>query len=1297
MYNDAQQQLRASRAARRAASGYEPTTYSPPQPTQPKIFGRNIETNTATLDKKSIAGRFVNDASLLAYGVITGVSKLGTQAVQDPVGAAKTVVVGAAKGVYQTGKDIAGVAGFLGKKAQQESIDYYTAHPLFAALDAFGVASLGAGAILKSGITSTARSATEVAMKEAVKAGVDTSAIDSALSTTRGAFNPKRWFGSDRKTSKPFYNVIEDVVRNGQVEKVAEVVTNQFIKQGVKPEVAVKIAQATAQDIAKSIISQSKKIKIADAIYHPVNKLGRSTQKVGAPVGRFIFGTGEKTAVAKAFGVDLVKENKKTALGLERWLEAVVNEKGLENTLDNRLRTLMDWKRQSDFANLTPTQLFHDFNKYVESDIKVRQLRDLTGSNFVPVKVISKEAANAMVTDVRSNIKTIVEEVAGTIKESDPMRRTSMVFDKIDELMTEVHGRDWEKYSDVLRKAYGDKGSISNLEKAITTLSSQKSSISFVKWSKKAQDIAKEMEGTGYRIAAAPTSKKVSHVSDVLGNTKSSASPIEQSAQKAVSGGKTLQEFISGQTEVYHGTNKDFNSFDESFVGSGKGSNTRGIWFTSNRIQAEGTAEGLSNLAKIVGKDVGTSRVVNSFLDIKNPKIVDVKNEVLLPDKANEIIKQAKQGEYDSVIFNNVRATDKISVTHTAVINLDIIKTKSQLTDIYNKAKSDVGTQITKSDIPNSAIETKRTYLGKVLDKFGLSTKGVIEGANEFVFGQSFLQNAIKTIGGKFGDTIKLKMPIAVTTTKGVVSRTRNVSIPVSKLYEFLRNHRNQIFRERIGLKGAEAFRPISVFDITRKDLVRFGFAEDVAKVIDSVSRKSLRQTPASVIGAGEKLVNLMRASSVDFAIFGRHYDNFLKASFYMRYQSALSFLFQAQEYLETKLMTSLITKDARFIPGAEAMAGFGAKLIPSRISKRLDEVKYALQKITEEPKLNELVIARDDILPNTQKALEDVLDSPEFARERMGINTAAKKIETTSQIMSRGKMEGLWIRAMGGWTMGTAAKISKAMAQKFGMTLEEATAYTMKNGNKIYKNPRLVREMQDTVQQAIHYKKGFQTSPLIKTLNLIWFPFRFQAKTVAITARWVGSLSPASRLVVINNWVNFANWAGTDEGIKWRKTKKNMFYSLLAYTTAWEQLGDTVNAVGRGQLFGGNTGLIGGIPLGFVSNSLQALAITPEDPYQIDPRTNRPFRARKTPRELLSDTAMLTVFEEYLFTMMPGMPLYTITGGVVRGASYRNLFQNILESGYGWAKASAQGKPTSRSKELLKRDYIRLPFNQTR
>src|SRR5690606_10651065 len=121
------------------------------------------------------------------------------------------------------------------------------------------------------------------------------------------------------------------------------------------------------------------------------------------------------------------------------------------------------------------------------------------------------------------------------------------------------------------------------------------------------------------------------------------------------------------------------------------------------------------------------------------------------------------------------------------------------------------------------------------------------------------------------------------------------------------------------GMGVLPQFRIRTVFDITKKDLEKMGFPKDVAKDIVSISKRSMREIPASVVGLGDKLVNILRSSDNHF---GRFYDNWmLKTSIYLRYQSPLSIMFQGQQYVETKIMTTMLTKNASALPGVEAIA----------------------------------------------------------------------------------------------------------------------------------------------------------------------------------------------------------------------------------------------------------------------------------------------------------------------------------------------------------------------------------------
>ena len=87
--------------------------------------------------------------------------------------------------------------------------------------------------------------------------------------------------------------------------------------------------------------------------------------------------------------------------------------------------------------------------------------------------------------------------------------------------------------------------------------------------------------------------------------------------------------------------------------------------------------------------DIPDDFVKEVLLVTKNPKVVDMGGRDSTQGALSNIIKQAKREGYDSVIFRNISDHPEnvnIKTNQTIVFDENQIKTKSQLTDIWNKA-----------------------------------------------------------------------------------------------------------------------------------------------------------------------------------------------------------------------------------------------------------------------------------------------------------------------------------------------------------------------------------------------------------------------------------------------------------------------------------------------------------------------------------------------------------------------------------------------------------------------------------
>jgi hypothetical protein len=152
--------------------------------------------------------------------------------------------------------------------------------------------------------------------------------------------------------------------------------------------------------------------------------------------------------------------------------------------------------------------------------------------------------------------------------------------------------------------------------------------------------------------------------------------PLAQEARKY----KSAEEFVRGQgTPVYHGTRQKFDTFSMDKMGTGKGYNEIGIWFTKDKREADAIAEFTAK-----GKYPNTKEV---YIQPKNKLVVDVKGDNVfgLQGGPNKILKDAKTNGYDAVEFKNVYLQKGETTSHIASLDLNNIKTKSQLTDIYNQ------------------------------------------------------------------------------------------------------------------------------------------------------------------------------------------------------------------------------------------------------------------------------------------------------------------------------------------------------------------------------------------------------------------------------------------------------------------------------------------------------------------------------------------------------------------------------------------------------------------------------------
>lgn len=1377
------QRILQERRAVQGVGGDDP--YVAPAAPNPKVFGVEI---TPDSPDKNLLQAGIQDTAQFAHGFLPGLAKLGTAVAGVPLipfgDPLKSVETGKefGLGLVESGRKLVGVTGIpdiIGFEGEQKrALDFYKAHPGFAVLDASIFASFGAGTVLKSALGNVAKGSILNAIRAGAAEGISEAVIRDAMIVPRSILTRgiRGAIGAETTELAPFLvNGITKAVKTGKVAQIAESTVQALVRRGVSEASALKIAQSTATNIAESVARQAAKLKTLQAVAHPVGAAFRAAKvPVGAAVAK-VFGTTAESAVGRVFG-NVIKANTRTALEMEKWLEGVLAQKGIVNTVENGVKEIMEWRKQRDFSGMTAQQTFDDFKRYVDADVLRAKSDKLLGVNTVLVKVLPKTRTDAMIENLRGRFDEFASQVENNSPNLTREQKAARVFDLVEEFMTENHGYDFGKYATGMRAVFNKKPVLATLEREINALSSMKPSLSFGKLSPEAAALQKEIEGTGWRQGLPPAGKVPLQVTEVLGGLPKEFFVGITTATKNIPEMKALGEKASALEKAgdFVGANKIHNQILDKGESALKGlfrdmpdvkidvQRTKGIFgdpeatFQTKITMPEGRVnEVLARLSELADKNFKQDNLHFSEVLTELPKgskmgveveggyiyepNIDLRFSMALTDAEYGLVSKTiqdinlagstlhadRQGInlYNISKFkNHVQFKNEIerlvgrlrdardagrlpagdgSPVGTVRKLLNIGDAENGATRSYENIRGAFRAESAVSEVASVAadVESKRTFLGRALDALGFSTRGEFKGTQEFLFQQSFTERALSQLGGKYGQILRIKRPTVRTTTEGVKAGVSRIAIPVEHLYDWLDNHRTEFS------KGA-TFRKHVVFDIKEGDLTRFGFEPQLAKEIIKISEQSLRSVPSSVIGIGEKALNYLRTANPGFLKFGKFYDNFLRSALHMRYQSAAAFAFQAQQFMETGIHLAMMLKSGKYFPGAQTLAGLGARLTPGRLGGIFSSTKTLLQKIAEKPTNVERVIMRDNFLTNVSR-MDEFMSMPEVVNMQRALETGGaivKKVETAQDIALSQKQNGFWLNMWKEWYTDKSTNLGKGIASKFGMALEEAGAYTesIVNGKsvKVYKNPQVAQAIKEAAETLLTYKTGFQTSPLIRTLNLIWFPMRFQVKATEMSARWLGSLSPISRMMIISEWSNFANWVGTEEGKSWIETHQNVLYNILAYTTAYEQIGDSLDAVSRGQLFGGNTGLIGGVPFGFVFNIAQELALIGQDPQTLDPKTGLPFRFRRTPRELVSYASFVTALEEFVVTLAPGMPLYTLSGGVFKGLSWGSQLKKLLDQGLGAAGVAAgllPGEDITQGGVQLEREFERVPLEGSR
>jgi hypothetical protein len=150
--------------------------------------------------------------------------------------------------------------------------------------------------------------------------------------------------------------------------------------------------------------------------------------------------------------------------------------------------------------------------------------------------------------------------------------------------------------------------------------------------------------------------------------------------------------------------------------------------------------------------------------------------------------------------------------------------------------------------------------------------------------------------------------------------------------------------------------------------------------------------------------------------------------------------------------------------------------------------------------------------------------------------------------------------------------------------------------------------EVRDTVEAILHYnpKSSFLNSPLARTLNFAFFPFRFNLKVSTFMAKSLARQDALTQVAVIHGMMQAHTFLNSQQGQVWYSQNSDAI-GLLGYFSPLETLSTIANLGNIGHESIGSLGELGGLPVGFIPQILQAEGMwNPSTPY-LNPKTGVP------------------------------------------------------------------------------------------
>lgn len=150
--------------------------------------------------------------------------------------------------------------------------------------------------------------------------------------------------------------------------------------------------------------------------------------------------------------------------------------------------------------------------------------------------------------------------------------------------------------------------------------------------------------------------------------------------------------------------------------------------------------------------------------------------------------------------------------------------------------------------------------------------------------------------------------------------------------------------------------------------------------------------------------------------------------------------------------------------------------------------------------------------------------------------------------------------------------------------------------------------EVEDALRVVVQYgRKGVLASPLARTMNLAFFPVRYNTKVTLLAANVLAKQPPSIQLATIHSMFKMKDWLKSDEGIAWQSAHADAI-QVFNWITPINSIKSVLGTLSHKPDSVSDVGMLGGLPFGVISQILDSQGLISLNKPYVNPKTGDVF-----------------------------------------------------------------------------------------